>query len=509
MDEFNKIRKAYFKDGLSINEIARKFKRSWATINTIIKTSRDDLDLRGSRVSRVSTIATQEVTDAIISYFEEEKRLKVKRKQRYTARKIFNDLTKQGIYHGSERSMQELIKKMRSEYGQMKKESYLPLEFELGSTVQIDHGEVDCIIEGERLLCYLFTAAVPGKALRFCQLFGIKSREAWGEFHERTFCFFKGRFPCIIYDNDTVLVKSVSEDSHVQTDFSLHLEEHYGFESHFCNLAAGNEKGAVENAVGFCRRNYLPGCPVFADFKEVNDYLEKACLETILQGELYKNGEALIDIQGELERKLNHLLPTKKWRKFDKRLVNSYQQVEINDHFYSVPEKFVGNYVRVGLGAFFVEIFDKDELIAQHARKFAAGKDSLSLDHYLDQLERKPGALWDCKVTKNMALEGDLLAFWQQLSARYPERKAQSELIGILRLTKTYDKEKWDLAIKKAIECKAFECAAVESILRLLTSPGQIGGEQEMKDKLPHISIANWDFDLSSYSQLAEGGDLC
>ena len=77
----------------------------------------------------------------------------------------------------------------------------------------------------------------------------------------------------IVYDNDSVLIKGVNGENHTQTEFSLHLEEHYGFESHFCNLASGNEKGAVENGVGYCRRNYLPGCSSFADFTEINSYL--------------------------------------------------------------------------------------------------------------------------------------------------------------------------------------------------------------------------------------------
>ncbi len=61
MDEFNKIRKAFFQEGLSINEIARKFKRSWETVDVIVKTSRDELEERGDRAGRASKVATEVV----------------------------------------------------------------------------------------------------------------------------------------------------------------------------------------------------------------------------------------------------------------------------------------------------------------------------------------------------------------------------------------------------------------------------------------------------------------
>lgn len=510
MDEINKVRKAYFKDGLSINEIAVKYRRSWETVNAIINSSREDLEIRGKKPLRESKIITPPVVNAVLACFEEEARLRVKRKQKYSATKIFTKLKTERIYNGSKRTMQGLVQKLRREYAQSKQESHLPLAFELGSSLQIDHGEVDCIIGGERMTCFLFAAGVPGEALRHCQLFPTKSREAWGEFHERTFRFFGGIFPNITYDNDTVLIKGINGDSHIQTDFSLNLEEHFGFESHFCNPAAGNEKGSVENAVGYCRRNYLAGCPSFEDFTEANSYLEKQCRDDIDSGRHYKNDTSLNDIMEALKIKLSPLLPQRSWQKRDKRLVNSYQLVEIDNHFYSVPESFVRSYVRIGVGAFSVNIFHDDRLIAQHPRKFRVGEDSLLLDHYLGQLLRKPGAFWDCKATKALVLEGDLQEIWRQLEARYKPRQAQLEFIKILSMQKSVENTTWEMALKKAIEFQSFESSAIESILRMLvTAPPQIGQEDDVRNKLPHISIPSFQFDLSPYAALAEGGSTC
>jgi transposase len=507
MDEMNKIRKAFYIDGLCVNEISQKFKRSWGTVNEIVKTPRDDLENYDKQVrKRESTVATQEVIDAIESYLEKEIKLGVKKKQRYRANVIFKELTAKGIYKGSQRRMQELVKKARDLYGQIEPKSYLPLEFTLGSTLQMDHGEVDCIIAGSRMTCFLFIGTVPGTTLRYCQLFGTKAQESWGEFHERCFCFYKGIFLRVIYDNDTVLIKDAAKGKHVETNFSLALCEHYGFTSVYCNPASGNEKGSVENGVGFCRRNYLPGCPSYGNFDEVNEYLEQQCLEEIAKSPHARNGKSAQTILEELGTNLKPLLPTRKWRQRSSRHVNSYQMVEVHDHFYSVPEKFVESYVRIAVGAFIIEIYNKEELVYEHIRIFVPGVDSLLLDHYLDQLRKKPGALWDCKATKGILDDKALESIWGRLLERNPQRKAQKDFIEILYLKKKYKEEDWKAAIEKALKCGAYDPAAIESIIQMLITPDRSGDEKAVQEQLRHIPIPVWECNLSEYAMLSKGG---
>jgi len=109
MDEFNKIRKAFFTNGESINKIAKKFRRSWDTINRIVSMKREDIEHRGKRPNREGKVITQEVINTVEEYLNEEKIKFVKRKQRYTARKIYEDLLRNGIYKGSRRRMEDLV----------------------------------------------------------------------------------------------------------------------------------------------------------------------------------------------------------------------------------------------------------------------------------------------------------------------------------------------------------------------------------------------------------------
>ena len=224
MDEIHKIRKAYNQEELTRNELSHRFNRSWNTVDTYVKMEPDKIKERGKRPNRRSRVVTKEVEDECIRLLNLEILKKVKRKQRYSAVFIYKHLIKTGIYKGSQRTIRTLVGSLRKELRTGDKvKSFIPLSFELGSTIQVDHGEFDCDIGGHREKGYIFVASVPGSAIRFCQAYPTKSQEAWGAFHEEMFRFFGGIFPEVIYDNDSVLVKKVLGHERLQTTFSHNL----------------------------------------------------------------------------------------------------------------------------------------------------------------------------------------------------------------------------------------------------------------------------------------------
>lgn len=504
MDEINKIRKLYLSGTISKNEIAKKFNRSWETIDRILKMSQEELENRGKRPGRVPTVVTPEVIEAVEKYFIEEETKKVKKKQRYKTNTIYKELKEQGIYKGSLRRMHDIVKDLRRKHNQTKDASYLPLEFSLGSTLQVDHGEADIEINGIRYTGYLFVASVPGQALRYCQIFPTKASEAWGEFHERVFRFFGGVFAEIIYDNDSVLVAKVLGTERKRTNFSLCLEEHYGFLSKFCNVAAGNEKGSVENSVGYCRRNYLPGYPKFSNWNEINAFLEQACTETIRKEEHYKSKESLQSIFEKMQSELMTLLPVKKWYKRSEARVNSYQLVRVNKKEYSVPEKYVGTSVQIFLSVFDVTIFKDNEQIATHKRLYHE-ESSLNLEHYLDQLECKPSAFWDCKAVKRHAFNPKLLEMWDRLSNKHPKKHANQQFIQTLILGRKYGQKRLLEAVELALLYGAIDSAAVENIIRQIQTEQPFFDSEAVKTILSTETRCNWSFDLSVYTELCKG----
>ena len=61
------------------------------------------------------------------------------------------------------------------------------------------------------------------------------------------------------------------------TDGFTRFMLHYRFQADFCNPASGNEKGNVENKVGYIRRNALVPIPTIISFEEFNSHLFDWC----------------------------------------------------------------------------------------------------------------------------------------------------------------------------------------------------------------------------------------
>ena len=503
MNEINKIRKAFFSEGESINKISTNLHRSWATVKNVTCTSRKDLKSRGKRPNRKKTVTSEEVIQAVEEILHEEIEMCVKKKQRFTAKQIFARLKKNGVYHGSLRTMQATVKDLRRKTQLSKINSFLPLEFPLGSALQVDHGEVDCVIGEGRVKAYLFVASVPGKVLRFCQMYPTKASEAWGEFHEKAFRFFGGVTSNVIYDNDSVLVKKVMGRERKQTDFSLSLEEHYGFKSRFCNVAAGNEKGAVENAVGYNRRNYLAGCPNFENWDEGNKHLEAACREDIAQGKHYRTKERLAEIFEDLQNCLNPLGPVKSWFKQLTSHVDSYQLITVDNHRYSVPERYVGAYLEVYQSVFQIEIAKENEVIAIHSRAYHQ-EDSLDLDHYLDQLSHKPSALSDCKVVQQSHFEPVLKDIWEGLAARYSQKEANLRFIKILLLRRKYGQKLLLKGVGLALKHRTYEKEAIESMIKQLEISTACFVDSSGARQLALTKTCQWTFCLIPYTKLCK-----
>jgi hypothetical protein len=73
--------------------------------------------------------------------------------------------------------------------------------------------------------------------------------------------------------------------------------------------------------------------------------------------------------------------------------VDHKARICVRQAFYSVPVRLAGSKVRVRLGAAHLEILDGTRIVARHIRSLHKGVETLTLDHYLEILVRKPGAL--------------------------------------------------------------------------------------------------------------------
>jgi hypothetical protein len=253
-----------------------------------------------------------------------------------------------------------------------------------------------------------------------------------------------------------------------QTERLIAFRSHWGFESEFCNRARGNEKGGVEGEVGYFRRNHLVPVPQARDLEELNRQLLVECREyerRQITGKPQQVGAAMAT-----ERE--YLLPLAA-EGFDLAetsfpTVDGQGCVKARTNFYSTPLR-PGTEPRVRLLASHVEVWRESECVARHERSYGRYQQVLDLQHYLQALERKPGALAGSTALAQWREQGrwpasyDLL--WDRLRERHGKQEGTREMIGLLALGKRHGWDRLREAVESALAAGCADAAAVRHLV--------------------------------------------
>ena len=238
----------------------------------------------------------------------------------------------------------------------------------------------------------------------------------------------------------------------------------------YCNPASGNEKGGVEGEVGRYRRNWLVPVPEAADLAELNQRLLAGCLASrsrTISGRTMTVGEA-----SQMERP--HLLPAAAERfPIDEILypliVDNKGRVRVKTNWYSAP-LWPGLRVTARVGPSLVEILYDGTCVARHQRNYGRGHQILNLEHYLDVLERKPGAMAGSTPLEQWRQAGRwpecLDRIWRRLEERYGKSGGTREMIGLVRVGLVSGWDRLISAVEEALHLGVTDAAAVLHIMR-------------------------------------------
>ena len=182
--------------------------------------------------------------------------------------------------------------------------------------------------------------------------------------------------------------------------------------------------------------------------------------------------------------------------------MNKCQLVTIDNHQYSVPEKFVGSHIRAAVTISEIEIFKDEDLVALHQRQYGK-EDSLKLDHYLDQLLYKPAAFSYAKAVSQHTFDPILLEIWNRLSEKHGKKEGNKQFTSILLLRRTCNQEELLKGVEQALNYGAIEYAAVELMIRQAEVSSANIDEREIHQFIPTAS-PKWRFDLAPYAELCE-----
>jgi len=405
------------------------------------------------------------------------------RKQRHTAKRVFDRLVDEYGFTGSEVTVRRTVARLRGK----RLEAYVPLEAPWGRIAQADFGGAVVTIGRKRTEVALFCMRAKASKVPFVIAFPSEKLESFLEGHVEALEFFGGVFGEVWYDNPkTAVTKILSGPMRIEHERLSALRAHYLFDSRFCTPARGNEKGSVENLVGYVRRNALvPYTRSFASLDELNTHLRTWC-----ERERIRHSEAW-----EIEAAALCELPVHPFRACVSRpvVVNKTSMVTVARVRYSVPVIYVGRTLRSECFVKRVEIFDGASRVAVHERSYTKGASVLDLAHYLDAFERKPRAALSCA-----ALSGadPIFTVARDMALHTPD--GHHTFASVLLLARELGLERLADALRCAIETGAVTPQRVRQLAlnAAHTTPAPIRVPDSLMVPLP---VAN----LTCYDELA------
>ena len=313
-------------------------------------------------------------------------------------------------------------------------------------------------------------------------------------------------FGLIRYDNLGSAVKRVLRGRRrVETDRFVALRSHCLYESSFTRVGkeGAHEKGGIEGDVGRFRRAYLVPVPEVASLAELNDLLAAACITDLrrtIRGRRETVGEALgreVDMLRALPAEAfdtaEHATPR----------VDSKSLATVRQNQYSLPVRLAGLRVAARIGAREIVFVHDGHEVARHERLHGKFGTSAQLDHYLELLALKPGALARSLALRQERERGawpDCFdELWRGIADRVGASEAARQMVDVLLLCRELPVAQVELAVRGALAAGAIDGRAVAVLARRAerASPGRLTG---LDDRL--AAAERPEPDLTDYDQL-------
>jgi transposase len=389
------------------------------------------------------------------------------RKQRHTARRIWERLCDEHAVDVAERTVREYVHRVRRERGEGVA-AFVPQVHEAGVEGEVDWGEAQVRMVGSTMKVYLFHMRACHSGAAFAMAFPHCSQQAFLEAHVEAFDWFGGVFGLVRYDNLASAVKQVLRGRRrVETDRFIALRSHYLYDSQFTvpGVEGAHEKGGVEGEVGRFRRRHLVPVPEVSTLANLNARLLAGC-----EADLHRRISGHPDTVGEAfarERPLLRGLPAERASTAEEAAprVNNKALVTVKQNSYSVPVRLAGLRVHSRVGAREIELRHGGERVALHERLQGRFGVSASLDHYLELLARKPGALAGSVALSQERRRGAwppaFDELWGKLAERYDASEAARQMVDVLMLAREHDPGEVELAVRGALAAGAHDGRAV------------------------------------------------
>jgi transposase len=490
MPQVEYIRDLYENEGLSLREIAKRTHTDFRTVKKYayqndwnppmkLKTEPEAFPIMGAYIPVVNEWLAQDEREP--------------RKQRHTVKRISDRLRDEHGYTGSYGSVKRYVAIKKAEM-KKHKESFLPLAHPPGS-VQVDFGDfkyydaLERPCEGHALI-----VSFPNSNVGWMQVFPAENQECLLTGLKRIFYHIGGVPTRLRCDNMTTAVVEILEGTErIITDGFYRFMFHHRFKADFCNPGKGNEKGNVENKVGYTRRNMLVPVPTITDFNAFNEELLRRCDED--HGRDHYERSVLIRELWEEEKKHLLTLPEYEYDVFslDYLKADKYGFIKVDTTKYGLSPELANHVIQVKLYYDKIEAYYDHCLLKTFHRSYEKKGEDSDWKDYLPSLVRKPGA------TEHTRFFNQMPKLWQDYLRGVKGREKKSALLLLSEIVQDGNESLCDDALELAGQYGALNSDNIRQCYLFISKPENNPPPLQLSAATP---LLNYQPDLSAYDSL-------
>lgn len=419
----------------------------------------------------------------------------------YSAQQIFQRLCEAG-FEGGVTIVKDYVHRIRPRH----QEAFLKLDFAAGEAAQVDWGEYGTIGVGSTRRRLSFFLMVLCYSRRMYLEFTVsQTMEFFLACHENAFAAFDGVPSRIMVDNlKSAVLQRLIGAAPVFNPKYLDFSRHWGFEIKPCNVRSGNEKGRVENGVGYVKKNFLAGLEL-ADFAALQP-AATLWMDTVANVRMHESTHQRPMDRFEEERAhLRSLNPAG----FDLARVSTVRatkqfRVPLDTNHYSVPARYAGQRLLLKAYADRVCIYEHDQLVALHVRSMDRHKDVDDPEHERLLLVQRKSAREQRLLVQFLAISPRAQSYREGLEAK--RVNARVHLRKILALVELHGKEAVARALDDGLELQAFSSEYIANILAARRRIGDEPAALQLTRRADLLDLELPEPDLSIYDR-DEGAD--
>ena len=274
MEQFERIRREHRDEGASIRTLAGRYKVHRRTVRQALADATPPARKPPARQAPV----LGGYVDTVRRWLVED--LDAPRKQRHTARRVWQRLLEEEGAQVAESSVRNLVAQLKVDIGADRAQVMVPQTHPSAEEAEVDFGEFTAVIAGVvmRLFMFCLRLSHSGKAVHVA--YANQTQESFLDGHVRAFEALGGvPIGMIRYDNlkPAVIRVALGRERFEHPRF-VALRSHYGYDSFYClpGVDGAHEKGGVEGEIGRFRRQHLTPVPHVGSLAALNQALAAA-----------------------------------------------------------------------------------------------------------------------------------------------------------------------------------------------------------------------------------------